>query len=73
MRYLVLCVSFILGVVLGTYVSRPALVRAQAETSVHVTRLKTSRKEPQSVPGEVIGFSCTAPAIGNEDCFVLSR
>jgi hypothetical protein len=70
--YLVFGVGFTLGVILGFCLSHPAVVRAQAESIVHMTYIPTKRKATQSVPGEVIGFSCTANA-GVSECYVLSH
>jgi hypothetical protein len=75
-RYLVFGVGLVLGVILGFYLSRPAMVRAQAENVVHITEIRTKRAGSQSVPGEVIGFSCTAPnngGVGTSECYALSR
>ena len=71
-HYLIFGVGLVLGVILGFCLSRPAVVRAQAETVVHITNVPAKRRGSVSVPGEVVGFSCTTLA-EVPDYYVLSR
>jgi hypothetical protein len=62
-------VTFVAGMILGVYLSRPATARAQAGTVVHLTWAGGHKQESVSISGEVIVFAC-----GSENkCYILSR
>lgn len=72
-RLLTATALFVLGVIVGFLGPRPAAVRAQSKTAVHVTGFAYSdvsggKVFSESVPGDVIGFSCAG-----DECYVLSR
>jgi hypothetical protein len=71
-RYFTFGLGLLLGLILGVFLSHPAMARAQAESVVHITNIRAARAASQSVPGEVIGFSCTNMG-GSPDCYALSR
>jgi hypothetical protein len=79
MRNYLAVLSFVVGVILGMWLSRPATVSAQGQSVVHVTRVKIDRRsqgESQTVPGQPFAFSCGTSGVGginDVDCYVLSR
>ena len=72
-KYLVIPLIFVLGVIVGVNLSTTGVVRAETKNSVYVTHVKEGKKEAQEIPGEVIGFSCTAGGVNQDKCFVLSH
>ena len=72
-QYAVITLIFVLGVIAGVNLSTTVVVRAQTKNSVYVTHVKEGKKEAQDIPGEVIGFSCTAGGANRDKCFVLSH
>jgi len=72
-KYAVIILIFMLGTIVGVNLPTTMVVRAQTKTSAYVTQVKAGKKEAQELPGEVIGFSCTAGSANLDKCFVLSR
>ena len=72
-KYAVVTLIFVLGVIVGVNLPTTVVVRAQTKNSVYVTHVKEGKKEAQEIPGEVIGFSCTAGGVNQDKCFVLSH
>ena len=72
-KYTVITLIFVLGTIVGVSLSTTVAVRAQTKASVYVTQVKIGKKQAQEIPGEVVGFSCTAGSANLDKCFVLSH
>lgn len=76
-RYLCVGAAVVAGIALTGYFSRPATVRAQTESVVHLTLIETGMSGNHGsgkITGEVVGFSCATNArSGAPECYVLSR